>query len=418
MPLLTASMTAAHAWIPVPPLMGIAFPSNSPFRLDQVTAAPGLMAALFLASVLMAVLLHRFSRPESQRIWWAAASTMLLLTFVFFTLASWGTSDVTKLSHAFALQRDGGIKGEPFWWLTGPLVRWFPYRMAGVHGLVVSAYAASAMLLARIWGLPAWSGWWTLLITCSPLLRSFLQNGVSRHALAVLLLLPLFLRLANLVPVRRWLVGAGVLLSAGCHTTFPFSLAMATPPLLIVGRPSLPALKRLGRWGWLILALLLSSLAFIIPLAWAKFVEYAFRFSFFSHYPVLREVYLLQAAMLVGVIGVCWQRRLSLRDLLTCPLSRLLALFAAAYGILQLAVEHEWLASIAFRLSDGFGFFLLILFLAWLRHYRGMHWLWPALLVTLRYWLMDRILPSGALACGQNDEFLCIPDRLPWQVNY
>ena len=42
----------------------------------------------------------------------------------------------------------------------------------------------------------------------------------------------------------------------------------------------------------------------------------------------------------------------------------------------------------------------------------------PALLVTLQYWLTDRLLASHALPCGRNDEFLCVPDRWPWQLRY
>ena len=410
--------TFLHFWQPFTLLALSPFPASSPFRVDQVMAAPGLMTVLVLANVMLAACLHYASRKGAKRLWWAFATVMLLMTFLFFSLASWGTSDVTKLSHFFGLQRSGGTQGEPFWWVVSPLVRWLPYRMASVHGFVVSAYAASAFLLARAWNLPAWSGWWALLITCSPMLRSFMQNGISRQALAVLLLMPLFLRLANLLPVRRMLVAVGVLLSAGCHTTFPFSLAMASSPLLTAGRPILPRWIHTRRWGWLIALLPLAALAGVLPFAWRKFATYASEMSFFSHYPVLREVYFLQAAMLLGVFGVCWQRRVGLKDLRRCSLSRLLALFAIVYIVLQLAVEHEWMASIAFRLSDGVGFFLLILFLAWLRLHQSMRWLWPALLVTLLYWLVQRILPSAALACGLNDEFLCIPDRWPWQVRY
>jgi hypothetical protein len=46
--------------------------------------------------------------------------------------------------------------------------------MAALHGLVATGFAAAAMLLARAWGAPAWAGWWSLLITASPLLRGFL----------------------------------------------------------------------------------------------------------------------------------------------------------------------------------------------------------------------------------------------------
>jgi hypothetical protein len=140
--------------------------------------------------------------------------------------------------------------------------------------------------------------------------------------------------------------------------------------------------------------------------------------TFYSSYSLLPEVRRLQLAMLFGVAGVCWQRRLGPGRLLACTLTRLLALFAAAYGLLRLAVEHDWLASIAFRLSDGVGFFLTILFLAWMARYRGLPWLWPALIVTLHYWLVVRVFPSAELACGRDDDFLCIPDRWPWQVRY
>jgi hypothetical protein len=96
----------------------------------------------------------------------------------------------------------------------------------------------------------------------------------------------------------------------------------------------------------------------------------------------------------------------------------LLFLFAGVYGLLQWAVAKEWLASIAFRLSDGVGLFLIILYLAWLTHYNCLRWLWPALLVSLHSWFFLRILPSANLECGRDDSFLCIPDRWPWQITY
>jgi hypothetical protein len=81
-------------------------------------------------------------------------------------------------------------------------------------------------------------------------------------------------------------------------------------------------------------------------------------------------------------------------------------------------VAHLWIPQITSRLADGVAFFLLILYLAWMDRYRA-HWcLIPALYVTFQYWLEGRILPSGNLACGTNDEFLCLPDRWPWQVRY
>jgi hypothetical protein len=250
------------------------------------------------------------------------------------------------------------------------------------------------------------------------LLRSFLQNGITRQALSTLLLLPLFLRLAGLQPVRKPLVVISAIGAALSHTTFPFSLGLALSPLLVGSGASRLLASPRRRWLWLLAPPVALVLAVVFPVAVQKLALYASVGRFFSSYALLPEVRNLQWAMALGVAGACWQRRLGPGRLLRCPLSRLLLLFAGLYGLLQLAVEREWLASIAFRLSDGVGFFLLILFLAWLARYQSLPWLWPALLVTLHAWFLIRILPSGALACGQDDAFLCIPDRWPWQVRY
>lgn len=325
-------------------------------------AAPALMTALASAQVLLAAGLDLCARRRWQRWWWLLASVFLLLVLVFFTLATWGTSDTTKLSHLFTVDRAGGTIGEPFWWLIGPLVLHLPYRMALVHGLVASATAGSLMLLARLWRVPAWAGWWALLLLCSPMLRSFYQNGITRQALSTLLLLPLFLRLSRLQSVRKTIVGWSVVGAALCHTTFPFSLAMALSPLLVGSGPSalLGSLRR--RWLWLPVALLV--LVVVFPVAVQKFALYSSVGRFYSSYSLLPEVRQLQLAMALGILGACWQHRLGPGRLMGCPITGLLLLFAGAYGLLQMAVAKDWLASIAFRLSDGVGFFLIILFLA------------------------------------------------------
>ncbi|MEB3316932.1 MAG: hypothetical protein VKO39_02140 [Cyanobacteriota bacterium] len=399
------------------PLLATDFPLTAPFRVDQVTAAPAALAALAAGQVVTAAALDVCGRRGWQRLWWLGAVVFLMLTLLFFTLGTWGTSDTTKINHALTLNRAGGTVGEPLWWLIGPLVVHLPYRMAFVHGLVASAYAGLAMGLARLWGVSAWAGWWALLLTCSPLLRSFMQNGITRQALSTLLLVPLFLRLSGLQPVRKPLVLLGVVGAALSHTTFPFSLGLASSPLLVGPGASrlLAALRR--RWLWLLLPAVLVVVV-VVPVTLRKLTIYATEGHFFSSYSLLPEVRRLQLAMALGMAAACWQRRLGPGRLLGCPLTRLLLLFAGAYGLLQLAVEKEWLASIAFRLSDGVGLFLLILFLAWMVRYNSLPWLWLALLVTLQSWFFTRILPSGEVACGRDDSFLCIPDRWPWQVRY
>ena len=396
-------------------------PVQAPYRVDQVMAAPGLMAALFGLQVLLAGGLSWSGSRRVWPLWWLAAAGLLMVTALFFALGSWGTSDITKLSYWSAIAPGMGTQGEPFWHLLGPLISRLPYRMAAVHGLVVAGYGLAAILLARQWRVPAWAGWWCLFLTASPMLRGFLQNGQSRQALAVLLLLPLMLRAARLLRLPWGLVSGSALWSALTHTTFLLNLLLALLPALAsadgqdIGR----ALQG-RRWPWLLLAALATLVALVLlaPVALEKLNAYATRMSFFSHYAVLREVLLLQVAMAYGVLRACQQRGLGLRQLRACPRSRVLGLFVLLYLALQATVEWEWWPQITFRLTDGVGLFLLISFLAWLRHYRAEGLVLPALGVTLLPWLLGRILTSGELLCGQDDTFLCIPDRWPGQVRY
>jgi hypothetical protein len=117
------------------------------------------------------------------------------------------------------------------------------------------------------------------------------------------------------------------------------------------------------------------------------------------------------------VLG-CLQARLRPLQLLRCRLTQLLLLFGLLYLGIQASINMLWLPQITCRLADGVAFFLLILYLAWLHYYRVYWCVLPALYVTLQYWLEGRVLLSGSLDCGRNDEFLCIPDRWPWQVRY
>lgn len=396
-------------------------PSQSPFRVDQVMAAPGLMAALFGLQVLLAAALSWSGSRRAWRGWWLAAMALLAVTALFFALGSWGTSDVTKLSVWFEVAPGRGTEGEPFWHLLGPLIPRLPYRMAAVHGLVAAGYGLAAILLARHWQRPAWAGWWCLFLTASPMLRGFLQNGQSRQALAVLLLLPLMLRAARLVRLPWGLVGGTTAWSALTHTTFPVSLLFALLPGLVSadGQGRTAGGPR-RRWVWLLLATLAAVPALVLlgPVVLQKLSTYANQMRFFSHYAVRGEVLLLQGAMALAVVLACRQRGLGPRQLWACPRSRVLALFGLLYLLLQASVEWEWWPQITFRLADGVGLFLLISFLAWLRHYRAERLLLPALAVTLVYWLLGRILPSGEFRCGQDDAFLCIPDRWPGLVRY
>jgi hypothetical protein len=400
------------------------FPSAAPYRIDQVMAAPQAMALLFAAQGAVAGAMGWAGTTHRSRLWNGLAATLVALVAVFFTLASWGNSDTTKLSH-FMAQRPNPIPLEPLWTLITPLVVHLPYRMSLVHGLVAAGYAAAPILLARAWGAAPWGGWWALVITCSPMLRGFLQNAHSRQALAVLLLLPLLLWSARLLSInRRWL-GASVLLSALSHNTFAFNLALSLSPWL----QRLPELLRAcpwrsGSWRWrnqwpllVVAAGVLVLLLLLTPIALERLISYT-QDPYFNRYPLRRIIGRLQGALALGLVLACLQRRLTPLQLLRCPLTQLLLGFGLLYLGIQQSIAQIWLPQITSRLADGVALFLLILYLAWLHRHKA-HWcLLPVMYVTFQYWLEGRILASGELGCGSNDEFLCIPDRWPWQVHY
>jgi len=404
------------------------FPTESPYRIDQVVAAPGWMAALFLAQVMMASLMSGAVVWKQQRIWAGAAMLLLAQVALFFTLASWGTSDPTKLSHDFEHYLGFGVNGEPLWWGLGPVVRLLPYRMAAVQGMVAAGFAAAPLLLARRWGVPAWGGWWSLLIVCSPLLRGFLQNSHTRQALAVLLLLPVFLWAAQLARFERLRGGLALLLSALAHTTFPLNLGISLAPLLVraPGRGGCGGerWRALAQWHLrtrllvLLAALVLLLLAGLLgPILMQKFFLYRSQ-DYFNTYSLRKVVGRLQWAIAGGVVLAALQKRLNPRQLLGCQRTRLLMLFGLLYIAVQASIQWEWLPQATSRLADAVGFFLLISLIAWLHYYQANWYVLPALIVTLIYWFDDRILASANLVCGRNDSFLCVPDRWPWLMRY
>ncbi|MEB3256150.1 MAG: hypothetical protein VKJ05_07170 [Synechococcaceae cyanobacterium] len=409
-----------------------AFPLAAPFRIDQVSQAPLLLVSLFVAEGLLAMLVHLAAVRGWQRLWWGALAGLLALVALFFTLASWGNSDTTRFSHYLQWNPDLAPP-EPLWRLLAPLILLLPYRMAAVQGLVAAGFAAAPALLARLWGVPAWAGWWALLITCSPMLRGFLQNAHTRQALATLLLLPLLLQTARLVQLRRRWLGLGVVLSAMTHNTFVLNLPLSLAPLLLrlpelgarLGRPreqdspgggtGRQLVRRFGPWLLMLAGLVLFLL--VAPVAFERFQDYA-QDEYYNRYPLRSVVGRLQRALFFGLLLGCLQRRLTPLQLLRCPITLLLLFFGLLYVGVQQSIAHLWLPQIISRLADAVGFFLLILYLAWLQRYRVLWCLLPALYVTLQYWLEGRLLPSGTLPCGRNDDFLCIPDRWPWQVRY
>jgi hypothetical protein len=210
--------------------------------------------------------------------------------------------------------------------------------------------------------------------------------------------------------------------AATVHSAFLSTLLLVLVPRALVSPIRLPdqALTRRLRGPLLLLpvAALMLIAGVAAPLFLRKLTIYVWQVSYVNSYAVAPAVQHLQSAMLLGVLLTCWCRRLGPRSLLACPRSRVLVFFAVLYALLQVSISGGWLAQIAIRFADPVGLFLLLSWLAWLRRHRCLWALLPALLVTLQYWLVDRLLASHALACGSNDEFLCVPDRWPWQLRY
>jgi hypothetical protein len=430
-----------------------AFPTVAPYRIDQVMAAPAAMTVLFMGQVLAAALLSWLAVAKGGRRLWGLATAGLLLVLValFFTLASWGTSDVTKLSYFLTFDR-AAIKGEPFWLLVAPLIMALPFRMATVHGLVVAGYGAAALGLARHWRAWSWAGWWVLLICCSPLLRGFMQNSHSRQALSTLLLLPVLLWAGRLARVPRVALVVLPLWGLTCHTTALFTLLLALLPRLpgmgswpggsgrrLVRAPApwapaawAPAAWLQNQWRaapWRVLALAVGVLILVgvlagywawelVPMVRTKLDSYWSQQGYANSYPLAAVVGRLQLAMAIGVVLTCKQRRVGLARFLACERGRQLVLYALVYGLVEGALALGLVPQITSRLADPAGFFLLIVWLAWLQRHRCLWAALPALLVTLDYWLVERLAGSQALHCGSNDTFLCVPDRWPWQVRY
>jgi len=162
-----------------------------------------------------------------------------------------------------------------------------------------------------------------------------------------------------------------------------------------------------GHWAWELVAMVRTKLD-----------SYWSQQGYANSYPLAAAVGRLQLAMAIGVILSCQQRRVGLARFLACDRGRQLLLYSLVYGLVEAGLALGLLPQITSRLADPAGFFLLIVWLAWLERYRCLWAALPALLVTLDYWLVERLAGSQALLCGSNDTFLCIPDRWPWQVRY
>ena len=395
------------------------FPTEAPYRINQVMESPLLMGLIFAVQLALAAAASLATRRRSQLGWWLAISGLLGLTALFFSLASWGTSDIAKLNFYFDPLRETGpplqtlLPFEPFWWSLAPLIIQLPYRMAAVQGLIVAGFAAVPVLLSRSWNLRGWAGWWLLLLCTSPMLRGFFQNSHSRQAFATLLAVPLLLWAIGAIRGKALWVMGSALLSTVVHLT-------ALPTLVLAGLPAL----RLVQWQrltrrksfWLLLSVWVLILVVLLSPLLAKLSTYGGS-GFFSSYPIKTEVLRAQFLLVGTVAVVCLKQRFSWREFLDEQEGCWLLLYFGCYVTIQASLFWDFFPQITFRLGDTVGIFLLLSFLVWLRRRQALFMVLPLLVFSLLAW-GDRVVWPEGLNCGLDDDFLCIPDRWPWSIDY
>lgn len=390
------------------------FPSESPYRVDQVMSSPWLMTLLFLFQILFACLITWFAAKERTSWWWLAVSLFCFSTTVFFTLSCWGTSDITKLNHHID-EFDVLLSEERFWVLLAPLIKILPYRMAAIHGLVATAFAALAIFLSRCWRVPAWGGWWALLLLTSPLLRGFLQNAHTRQAWAALLIVPLFLSASGLLKLRIFPVLISTALALFSHLTALPMIFFGSVPASWQCLESLRKLHRVVKIG--ALTLCVASLSLLSYPIYIKLLEYIDGMNFFSSYSIHRSVLISEVLLLVAVVLTCKKKRISWSAFRQCSASKALLLYSLVFIVLQLGIKFEVYPQLVFRFADPIGLFLLLSAFYWFQIYSSKQMLVPLLAFSLIIWGKQLIDPNG-LNCGFDDDFLCLPDRWPWQIVY
>jgi hypothetical protein len=85
-------------------------------------------------------------------------------------------------------------------------------------------------------------------------------------------------------------------------------------------------------------------------------------------------------------------------------------------GLVQLSMATGVLAPIVSRCLDPIGLFWLLALLAWTCRHHCAWTLIPVLAVVGESFIDDRILSLED--CIGGDQFMCPPDRWPWQIKY
>ena len=233
---------------------------------------------------------------------------------MFFALANWGTSDITRFSHYLAIDPHE-VLDEPLWIAAAPLISALPYRLASIHGLVAGGFA---LVAARVLQRPQWAE--SGLVLWSPLLRNFLQNGVTRQALATVLITPLLIRVAGWWPNRLGLGDCRDRRLSPVPQQPAHHHTLALVPALT--RPGLAEEHRLANHITLASCLVLLSvgIAFSQPAVLEKVNNYLFEAQYFNTYGLRKAVFGVELAALIAVLLTLWRARLSLKwRVISCP---------------------------------------------------------------------------------------------------
>lgn len=409
----------------------LTFPERGPYRVDQVRSDPAGLILLFALELALAWLIDGASRRGlvvAQRV---GAGLLVLTVGLIFMLASWGLGDVTRLSYLLVENPTTNFGWrEPFWTLLAPLIRFLPYRFSFVHGVVAACYTAAVLWLAHRLRSPSWGGWWALMVVHSPLLRNFLQSGVTRQALVALLLLPLMLWCAGGPRLTALRTMALTILAALCHSSYLLSLGVALSPLLVRGPNWLqqlqPWLSQLWRTQsrhalWVAGAGAVGVGAWMIGNAeglLARLNSYLWEQEYYPLFLLRPEVDQLLLFLAMVIIAVCYLKRIGLSACFQSASFLSMSLFFVVLIVLRFSIQYAWMPQLTSRFQDAVGLYLLVLFIVWICSLGVQRATVVPIALTLQYWFFDRLVFSGLLDCGRNDEFFCVPDRLPWHVIY
>ena len=152
------------------------------------------------------------------------------------------------------------------------------------------------------------------------------------------------------------------------------------------------------------------------PAVIEKLSSYLFEARYFNTYGLRKAVFGLELSALVAVALTIWRARLRPAAMAAAHDARTLFAYSLLLGLIQLSMATGVLAPILSRCLDPIGLFWMLSLMVWTAR-QGCAWaLLPALAVVGESFIDDRILRLKD--CIGRDQFMCLPDRWPWQVKW